>query len=122
VYPDISAELPGVLLEEQEQDFQPLTDDPEPNFRDLAGDALYNAGIDTDEAFRRAQLGDTPPGPAMVEANEDELVYELTFDLPDAGLGPTQGNQTMILGEDRNDNTPITIGNQPYDAPLNLPA
>jgi hypothetical protein len=144
VYPDISAELPGVLLEEQEQDFQPLTDDPEPDFRDLAGDALYNAGIDTDEAFRRAQLGDTPPGPAMVEANEDELVYELTFDLPDAGLGPTQGNQTMILGEDRNDNTPITIaqdtdspsdgrrsptrahrsaaGNQPYDAPLNLPA
>jgi hypothetical protein len=144
VYPDISAELPGVLLKEQEQDFQPLTDDPEPDFRDLAGDALYNAGIDTDEALRRAQLGDTPPGPAMVEANEDELVYELTFDLPDAGLGPTQGNQTMILGEDRNDNTPITIaedtdspsdgrrsptqacrsaaGNQPYDAPLNLPA
>jgi hypothetical protein len=144
VYPDISAELPGVLLEEQEQDFQPVTDDPEPNFRDLAGDALYNAGIDTDKALRRAQLGDTPPGPAMVEANEDELIYELTFDLPDAGLGPTQGNQTMILGEDRNDNTPITIaedtdspsdgrrsptrarrsaaGNQPYDAHLNLPA
>ncbi len=93
VYPDISAELPGVLLEEQEQDFQPLTDDPEPDFRDLAGDALYNAGIDMDEALRRAQLGDTPPGPAMVEGNEDELVYKLTFDLPDAGLGPTQGNQ-----------------------------
>jgi hypothetical protein len=51
VYPDISAELPGVLLEEQEQDFQPLTDDPEPNFRDLAGDALYNAGIDTGKAL-----------------------------------------------------------------------
>ena len=80
----------------------------------------------------------------MVEANEDKLVYELTFDLPDAGLGLTQGNQTMILGEDRNDSTPITIaedtdspsdgrrsltrarrsaaGNQPYNAPLNLPA
>ena len=51
VYPDVSAELPGVLLEEQEQDFQPLTDEPEPDFRDLAGDALYNAGIDTDEAL-----------------------------------------------------------------------
>ena len=145
VYPDISAELPGVLLEEQEQDFQPLTDEPEPDFRDLAGDALYNAGIDTDEALRRAHLGNTPPGPAMVEGGDNELVYKLTFDLPDAGLGPTQGNPTMILGEDRNDNTPITIaedtkdspsdgqrspkqarrsavGNQPYDAPLNLPA
>ena len=51
VYPDISAELPGVLLEEQEQDFQTLTDEPEPDFRDLAGDALYNAGIDADEAL-----------------------------------------------------------------------
>ncbi len=51
VYPDISAELTGVLLEEQEQDFQPLTDEPEPDFQDLAGNALYNAGIDTDEAL-----------------------------------------------------------------------
>ncbi len=48
MYPDISAELPGVLLEEQEWDFQTLTDEPEPDFRDLAGDALYNAGIDAD--------------------------------------------------------------------------
>ena len=51
VYPDISAELPGVLLEEHEQDFQTLTDEPEPDFRDLAGDALYNARIDTDESL-----------------------------------------------------------------------
>ena len=51
MYPDISAELPGVLLKEQEQDFQPLTDEPEPDFQDLAGNALYNAGIDTDEAL-----------------------------------------------------------------------
>ena len=81
----------------------------------------------------------------MVEGGDDKLVYKLTFDLPDAGLGPTQGNPTMIFGEDRKDNTPITIaedtkdspsdgrrsptrarrsaaGNQPYDAPLNLPA
>ena len=109
VYPDISAELPGVLLEEQEQDFQPLTDIPEPDFRDLAGNALYNAGIDTDEALRRAQLGDTPPGPAMVEANEDELVYKLTFDLPDAGLQPTDGDAVVVLGDDRNDNTAVEI-------------
>ena len=81
----------------------------------------------------------------MVEGGDDKLVYKLTFDLPDAGLGPTQGNPTMIFGEDRKDNTPITIAedtkdspsdgrrsptrarrsavsNQPYDTPLNLPA
>ena len=116
VYPDISAELPGVLLEEQEQDFQPLTDEPEPDFRDLAGDALYNAGIDTDEALRRAQLGNAPPGPTVVDGGEDELVYEITFDLPDAGLGSTQGNSPMIFGEDRNDNTTITIAEDTEDS------
>ncbi len=51
VYPDISAALPGVLLEKQEQDFQAVTDESEPDFRDLAGDALYNAGIDADKAL-----------------------------------------------------------------------
>ena len=51
MYPEISAEVPGVLLERQEQDFQTLTDEREPDFQDLAGDALYNARIDTDEAL-----------------------------------------------------------------------
>ena len=55
----------------------------------------------------------------MVEANDDELVYELTFDLPDAGLGPTQGNPTMIFGEERNDNTLITIAEDTEDSPSN---
>ena len=87
VYPDISAKLPGVPLEEHKQDFQAITDEPGPDFRDLAGDALYNAGIDADAALRRANLANnTPPGPAVTEADEDELVYELTFDLPDALL------------------------------------
>ena len=130
VYPDISAELPGVLLKGQDQDFQPLTDEPEPDFQDLVSDALYNAGIDTDEALqraqlagidtdealRRAQLGNAPPRPTVVDGGEDELVYEITFDLPDAGLGSTQGNSPMIFGEDRNDNTPITIAEDTEDS------
>ena len=51
VYPDISAELPGVLLEEQEQDFQTLTEEPGANFRDLAGEALHNARINAVNAL-----------------------------------------------------------------------
>jgi hypothetical protein len=81
-YPDISAELPGVLLEEQEQDIQTLTDEPEPDFRDLAGDALYNARIDADKVIRHANLENTPPGPAAVEAEDNELVYKLTLTYP----------------------------------------
>jgi hypothetical protein len=31
-FPDISAELPGVPLEDEEYDFQVVTDEPEPDF------------------------------------------------------------------------------------------
>ena len=92
-------------------------DEPEPDFQDLAGDALYNAGINADEALRRANLGNTPPAPAVVEAEDDELVYEITLDLPDAGLGLMNGNPAMILGEDRNDNTPVAIAEDTEDTP-----
>ncbi len=30
-------------------------------------------------------------GPAIVDANEDEIIYELTFDLPDVGLAQSDG-------------------------------
>ena len=92
VYPDVSAELPGVELESEERDFQTVTDEPEPDFRDLAGAALHNAGIDANEMIRNAQAQGgqvQAPGPALIDANKDEIVYELTFDLPDAGLNGT---------------------------------
>ncbi len=88
-YLDVSAELPGVELELEENDFQTITDEPEPDFRDLAGAALHNAGINADEMIRNAQgehAREPSTGPELVEADEDELVYEITFDLPDGGL------------------------------------
>ena len=51
VYPNISVELPGVALEEQEHNFQTITEVSEPDFRDLAEAALHNAGIDADNAL-----------------------------------------------------------------------
>ena len=108
VYPDISAELPGVPLEEHEQDFQTIMDNPPPDFQDLAGDALYNAGIDANEALRRANLVNNTQ-PAVIEADEDELVYELTFDLPDAGLALPLGDPAVLLGANRNDDGTVAI-------------
>ena len=55
MYPDVSEELPGVELESGEQDFQTVTDESKPNFRDLAGAALHNAGIDTNAMIPNAQ-------------------------------------------------------------------
>ena len=51
--------------------------------------ALHNAGIDANEMIRNAQAQGEhaqAPGPALIDADEDEIVYKLTFDLPDADL------------------------------------
>ncbi len=53
-YPEISAKLPGVELEEEERDFTSVTDEPEADFRELAGATLHNAGIDADDRIRVA--------------------------------------------------------------------
>ena len=86
-YPDISAELPGVLLEDKDADIQVVTDDPEPDFVELAAAALDNADINANHCLQAAQRGQEPgPRPALTEGNDDKIVYEVTFDLPDAGL------------------------------------
>jgi hypothetical protein len=93
-YPDISAEPPGVELESEESDFQLITDDPEPNFRELAAAALDNAGINPTKRIHAARdrvaaaaVAAETAGPRLVEADEDKIAYEITYDLPDAGLG-----------------------------------
>ena len=87
-YPDLSAELPGVLLEDKDIDLHMVTDDPEPNFADLAAAALDNAGTNAHDRLQAAQQGPGPTNePTLVEADNDKIVYEITFDMPDAGLG-----------------------------------
>ena len=54
-YPNISAELPGVELEEEERRFQMILDKPEPDFWDMATAALHNAGIDGNETIQAGQ-------------------------------------------------------------------
>jgi hypothetical protein len=101
-YPDISAELPGVELEEEEREFQTILDKPEPDFRDMAAAALHNAGIEGNETIQArsararalAAAHAVQRGAALVEADENKLVYEITFDAPDKGL------LQVPLGED----------------------
>jgi len=107
-YPDISAEPPGVELESNEADFSAVTDDPEPDFEQLAAAALDNAGINPQDRLHAAQAAHTAAevaraaaaadfkhrGHALVEANQDKIVYEITFDLPDAGL--IRGNAVPV--------------------------
>ncbi len=142
VYPVISAELPGVTLEDDKNSTQVVIEEEEPDFADLVAQALENAGIDTEECIRAAN--NSPPaalpqdGPALVEADNEEIVYELTFDLPDAGLGVVEPNTSPAeptLGDDQDDTmvAPVAaadddpeqryptqlrrsvIGHQPYD-------
>jgi hypothetical protein len=91
VYPDITAELPGVPLEEEVVDHRAVTDKDEPDFRVLVARALDNANIDPAThlwAAHAVEAQPVAPGPALIDANEDEIIYKLTFNLPDAGLAP----------------------------------
>ena len=109
LYPDISAELPGLALEIEERDFTPVTDKPEENFRDLAGAALHNVGIDANQRICAAlDANNEHRAPAIIEANNDETVYEVTFVLPDAGL-PIANDPDANLGNQNNDTIVPTI-------------
>jgi hypothetical protein len=93
VYPNINAELPGVPLEEEviDHQHQAITDKDEPNFRVLMARALDNANINPAAHLRAAPAVEAQPiapDPALIDADEDEIIYKLTFNLPDAGLAP----------------------------------
>ncbi len=78
-------------LEEEVVDHRAITDEDEPNFRVLVARVLDNANIDPATHLRAACVAEAQPvapGPALIDANEDEIIYELTFKLPDGGLAP----------------------------------
>jgi hypothetical protein len=120
VYPDISAELPGVDLEEDEQEYQTVTDEPEPDFRDLAGAALHNAGINAEDMLcaARAQAADEAQrqGPALVNADEDKIVYKIMFDLPNAGFPTANADLQVPLGDNRDDTAAAAITHNDNEA------
>jgi hypothetical protein len=142
-FPDISAELPGVPLEEDKNDFQVMTDKPEPNFEELATAALTNAGIATAYQLCTARVAadaavavpvqqfDQLDGPRLVQAKPEEIMYKITVELPNAsllpGMVPCVPDKPVALPLD-DDATIVTsprryptrlrrsvVGNQPYD-------
>jgi hypothetical protein len=54
-FPDISTELPEVLLEEDESNFQVVTNEPKLTFEDLAAAALESVGINIADQLRMAR-------------------------------------------------------------------
>ncbi len=135
---DVSAELPGVILEEEEEGgHQVVTDKLNSAFETLAAAALDNAGIDTAKQIRaaratsdlaaRAHATTQAEGPRLIKANEDKIVYEITFDLPDDRIIPDY-NDTAELpdaaiadGDTATNRHPTqscrsVVGNQPYNA------
>jgi hypothetical protein len=112
-----------VELEEEQRDFTPVTDKPEADFRELASAALHNAGINADDCIRAA-LGAAAKQstPAVIESDEDELVYEVTFELPDAGLVLIADNFAVPLGDDRDDTLVAPIIVDDIDAVQDAPA
>ncbi len=107
IFPEMSAELPEVFLKEDEEDFQVETKEPAPDFEALAAAAVENAGIDTRDCLRVARDASEGahrglPGPApenapqVIEAKPDKIVYDITFELPNAGILPPPMNNATV--------------------------
>jgi hypothetical protein len=114
-YPDVSAKPPGVQLDSEEGKFKAVTEEPQQDFETLAAAALDNAGIDPHDRLRDAWAAQeaggnltNPAGPAVIEADNDKIVYKIIFDLPDAGLAEP--------------NPPVDVNQQLGDAPMDAPA
>ena len=56
--------------EEEEYNFQVVTDEPEPVFEDLAAAALANAGIDTTDCLRAARATAEAAAAAQIQVSE----------------------------------------------------
>ncbi len=88
------AKLLGVELECKEADFQVKMDKPEPDYAELVAATLHNTRIDPEDTLGCAQdvVANAAPGadaqlPAIVEADDKEVIYEIIFNLPDVELG-----------------------------------
>ncbi len=119
-YPNLSAEPPGVELEHEEAKFTAITKEDEPDFWAFAVAALDNAGIDPDVRIPAANNyinnNAVQQGPAFIEADQDKIVYEITFDLPDAGLAPDQ-NTIPAGANEFGPNTHLSIKSSHHASP-----
>jgi hypothetical protein len=138
-FPNVSAELPGVILEEEEEGgHQVVTNKPDSAFETLAAAALDNAGIDTAKQIRtaratadvvaRAHATTQAKGPQLIEVNEDKIMYEITFDLQDDGIIPDYNDAVelpdaaIVDGDTATNCYPMqscrsAVGNQPSPMP-----
>jgi hypothetical protein len=74
-YLDVAAKLPGVVLEDDIDDDQVVTDGPEPDFAKLAAVALENVGINPQDQLHAAQqVADATPGLAIIKADQDKIM------------------------------------------------
>ncbi len=90
-------------LEHEEAKFTAITKEDEPDFWSFAAAALDNAGIDPNVRIQGASNhinnNADQRGPSFIEADQDKIMYEITFDLPDAGLAP--GQNTIPAGANK---------------------
>ncbi len=64
-------------LESKEVNYAAVTDEPIPDFEQLAATALDNAGIDQQDCLRAARAAAGRTGPTLVEADDTRLYTRL---------------------------------------------
>jgi hypothetical protein len=109
-----------VILEDNIDDNQVVTDKPEPNFAELAAAALENVGINPkDQLWALQQVEEATPGPGLIKADQDKIVNEITFDFPNAGLA---GANVMPANEPTDGDTIDDLAHEMVDILANTKA
>ena len=87
-FPDINNELPGVELERDQTGLAlAVEDEPDPAFEDRATEALANANIVMPRQLAAARAAAAP----IVEAEPNEIVFEIQVDLPEGVMAGQAG-------------------------------
>ena len=80
--------------EEEEDNFEVVTEEPNLEFADLMAAALANDGINTEDRLCAARMAAVAAMhqphyvSRLIEAEPNKIVYDITIELPNAGLLP----------------------------------
>jgi hypothetical protein len=82
--------------------------------------ALKNAGINPQDQLQAAQqVEEAVLGPAVIKANQDKIMYKITFNFPDAGLA---GANNVPVEDPTDANTIDDLANETVDILTNTKA
>jgi hypothetical protein len=100
-------------------DDQVVTNEPEPNFAELAAAALENAEINPQDQLQAVQqVEEAAPSKVIIKADQGKIMYKITFEFPVAGLA----SANIVVNEPTDVDTIDDLANETVDILTNTKA